>query len=83
MGGGGSDVKPPPPLFCGVPKMDLREYMEKMNVDIIKVASNFGVSVHAVKKWLRKERIPRPKMQAKIKILTKGLVDGNDWVPKE
>lgn len=59
----------------------LREYMEKKNLDIMALAETFGVSIYAVKKWLRHERIPRPRMQAKIKLMTGGFVDGNDWVP--
>jgi len=61
----------------------LREWMDKENIDVIAVAKAFGVSVHTVKKWLRHERTPRPKMQAKIKTITKSLVNGDDWVPRD
>jgi hypothetical protein len=60
--------------------MRLQDWMEKTNTDIIETAKMFDVSVYAVKKWLRGERIPRDDMKKKIKKLTKGLVDGNDWI---
>jgi hypothetical protein len=61
--------------------MRLRGWMDKTNIDVLGAAKLFGVSVHAVKKWLRGDRIPRDKMKAKISKLTKGAVSGNDWVP--
>lgn len=61
----------------------LREWMDAKNVDIIKAAETFDVSVHAIKKWLTGERVPRPKTQALIKKLTKGAVTGDAWLPKE
>lgn len=63
--------------------MTLRQYMDKMNIDIYVMSKTFGVSVHAVKKWLRGDRIPRDKMKAKIAKVTKGAVSGNDWVPND
>ena len=59
----------------------LRTWMDKNGYDVLVVAKTFGVSVHAVKKWLRGDRIPRDKMKAKIARLTKGAISGNDWVP--
>ena len=63
-----------------VAKMRLQDWMEKTDTDIIETARMFGVSVYAVKKWLRGDRIPRDDMKRKIRKLTKGLVDGNDWI---
>jgi len=60
--------------------MRLQDWMEKTDTDIIETARMFGVSVYAVKKWLRGDRIPRDDMKRKIRKLTKGLVDGNDWI---
>jgi transcriptional regulator with XRE-family HTH domain len=60
--------------------MVLREWMDKLNIDIIEVADTFDVSIHAVKKWLRGERIPRPSIQRKIKKATKGAVTPSDWI---
>ncbi len=60
----------------------LREWMDKTDIDVYEAARAFGVSIYAVKKWLKKERTPRPAMQAKIKKVTKGSVTGDDWVPK-
>ena len=61
----------------------LRDWMDKSNTDIIEAAKTFEVSVFAIKKWLKGERTPRPKMQAKIKRLTKGAVSADSWLPKE
>ena len=60
--------------------MRLQDWMEKTDTDIIEAARMFGVSIYAVKKWLRGDRIPRDDMKRKIRKLTKGLVDGNDWI---
>ena len=60
----------------------LREWMDKTDIDIFEAARAFGVSIHAVRKWLRGERIPRTAMQSKIRKITKGQVDGSDWLPK-
>lgn len=61
----------------------LSTWMKKEEKDILQVAETFGVSIHAVKKWLRGDRSPRDKMKAKIAKLTKGAVTANDWVSKE
>lgn len=60
--------------------MSLQEWLDKNDTDILKAAELFGVSIHAVKKWLRGDRAPRDKMKAKIAKLTKGAVTANDWV---
>ena len=62
--------------------MKLLEWMNKTNTDIIEAAEVFGVTVFAVKKWLRGDRIPRDNMKIKIKKVTKGLVTGDDWIGK-
>jgi hypothetical protein len=53
--------------------------MDKTDIDVFEASRAFGVSVYAVKKWLKNERVPRPKMQAKIKKVTRGAVQPNDW----
>ena len=60
--------------------MTLREWMDKTDIDVFEAARAFGVSIYAVKKWLRGERIPRDAMKAKIKKVTKNGVTGDDWV---
>lgn len=57
----------------------LRQWMDKTDIDVFEASRAFGVSVYAVKKWLKNERVPRPKMQAKIKKVTRGAVQPNDW----
>lgn len=60
--------------------MTLREWMDEEDFDVVTVAGLWGVSVHAVKKWLRGDRTPRPKMQALIKRRTNGRITGDDWL---
>ncbi len=60
--------------------MRLLDWMKKTDTDILEAAKAFDVSIYAVKKWLKGERIPRPKMQSKIKKVTKGAVSGDDWM---
>lgn len=61
--------------------MKLIDWLRDTENDIHSAAEAFGVSIYAVRKWIRGERTPRPKMQAKIKRVTRGQVTGNDWVP--
>lgn len=61
----------------------LREWMDKTDIDVYEAARAFDVSIYAIKKWLKAERVPRPKMQARIRKVTKGAVTGDDWIPKE
>ena len=63
--------------------MTLIDWMRKTDIDVFEAARAFGVSIYAVKKWLNGDRTPRPKMQAKIKKVTKGQITGDDWMPKE
>ena len=63
--------------------MRLIEWMTKSDTDIEDTARMFEVSIFAVKKWLNGERIPRYKMKAKIKRLTKGAVTGDDWIDEK
>ena len=63
--------------------MNLRAWMDKTNIDVLEAARAFDVSTFAIKKWLKGDRIPRSKTQAKIKRITKGAVGGEDWLPKE
>ena len=63
--------------------MTLRDWMDARDIDVFEAAKAFDVSIYAVKKWLKGERTPRPKLQAKIKKVTKGQVTGDDWMPKE
>ncbi len=63
--------------------MRLRDWMDKTDIDVFEAARAFGVTTHAIKKWLKGERTPRPTNQAKIKRITRGAVNGEDWLPKE
>lgn len=61
--------------------MKLRDYLR---VGDEKTAREFarkaGVSIHAVRKWVRDERVPRPRTIMKIKKITKGAVTPEDWM---
>lgn len=63
--------------------MKLRDWMDKTDIDIFEAARAFGVTTHAIRKWLSGERRPWPATQAKIKRITKGAITGDDWLPKE
>jgi transcriptional regulator with XRE-family HTH domain len=63
--------------------MTLREWMDRTNIDVLEASRAFGVSVYAVKKWVTGERMPRAANLAKIRKVTKGAVNGNDWIPKD
>lgn len=63
--------------------MKLRKWMEANGLDVYEASKAFDVSIYAVKKWLKEERIPRSKMQSKIKKVTKGAVSGDDWMLKD
>jgi len=62
--------------------MKLIDWMNKTDIDVFEAARAFDVSIYAIKKWLRGERTPRPKMQARIKKVTKGAISGDDWMPR-
>lgn len=61
-------------------EMTLNKWLRDNNISIFTLAKHLGCSIYAIRKWLRKERIPRPEMQARIKKLTAGAVDGNVWI---
>ena len=63
--------------------MDLKSWMDKKEMTIDETAKKIGVSIYAVKKWLRGERIPRPRMQFRIRKMTAGAVCAEDWAFKE
>lgn len=63
--------------------MQLSEWMlvEQKSIEELSVALN--VSISGIRKWIKRERIPRPAMQNKIKALTGNRVTPNDWVQEE
>lgn len=60
--------------------MRLQEYLKEHGEKPLEFAERIGVSIHAIRKWISKERIPRPETQALINKITKGVVTPNDWV---
>lgn len=61
--------------------MRLGPWLKQHDISLITAAKHFGCSIHAIRKWLREERTPRPEMQATIKKVTGGAVTGDDWLP--
>lgn len=59
--------------------MTLNEYLRTKPLAIEDFAVQVGASVAAVKKWLRRDRLPRPAMLAKIEAETGGAVRPNDF----
>ena len=60
--------------------MTLKDWLAKNEISNKTAAKHFGCSIYAIRKWLRGERIPRPKMQNTIKRVTGGAVTGDDWI---
>lgn len=60
--------------------MTLNKWLTDNGMSILALAEKLDCSIYAIRKWLRKERIPRPDMQAKIRRVTGGAVDGNVWL---
>lgn len=63
--------------------MTLIEWLAEKDITVPEAAKVFGVTIFAVRKWISGERVPRPRTQSRIKRITKGLVSGDDWLPKE
>ena len=59
--------------------MTLNEYLRTKPLAIEDFALQVGASEAAVKKWLRRDRLPRPAMLAKIEAATGGQVQPNDF----
>ena len=59
--------------------MTLEAYLKRTATSTREFADKLGTSVHAVRKWRQRTRIPRAAMLAKIKKATKGEVSAADW----
>lgn len=64
-------------------ELNLDEYLTVERITSATFAGWVGASVHAVKKWRRKARIPRPDRIAEIETLTQGRVAPNDWYKRK
>lgn len=60
--------------------MLLKDYLRLERERPEDFASRVGVTIHAVRKWCRRERMPRPATIKKIQQITKGAVTPNDWL---
>lgn len=61
--------------------MTLLEWMRIKDLNVYKMAEMVSCSPFAVRKWIRRERTPRPETIKLIKRLTKNQVSGDDWLP--
>lgn len=64
----------------GLNIMTLKQWMVKHDIRAETACRHIGCSIYAFRKWLTGERIPRPRMQAKIMKFTNGAVTANDWI---
>ena len=62
-----------------LPPMQLRQYLKVKNLTAEKFGILTGVSKHAVGKWCRRERFPRPEVMSKIIEVTEGAVGPEDF----
>ena len=60
--------------------MELKEYLTLSGISNADFATQIGVSIFALRKYLRKERMPRPVTLARIRKVTKGAVSGDSWL---
>jgi DNA-binding transcriptional regulator YiaG len=63
--------------------MRLQDYIDGEGLTAEKFGNEIDHSVHTVNKWLRGERVPRPKQMQKIFEATKGRVTANDFMATE
>ena len=63
--------------------MQLRDYLADRGQTPAEFAKKIGVHHDAVRKWLRGERVPRPKQITAIMRATGGRVTANDLQPSE
>lgn len=59
--------------------MQLHAYLKLKSMSEREFATAVGHSEHGVRKWVRRERIPRPAAMRKIAELTDGAVTPGDW----
>jgi DNA-binding transcriptional regulator YdaS (Cro superfamily) len=60
--------------------MQLKDYLRLEEETAESFGYRVGVSIYAVRKWVRSERIPRPATIMRIKRATKGAVTAEDWM---
>ena len=63
--------------------MTLLEWMQSKDYNPDKVAELLGCSPHAVKKWIRRERTPRPQTIGLIKKISRNAVGADEWLPAD
>lgn len=63
-----------------VKNMTLKQWLSKNEIRPETACRHLGCTIFAFRKWLTGERVPRPRMQAKIMKMTAGAVSANDWI---
>ncbi len=59
--------------------MQLSRYLTQNAISSSRFAAQVGVTIHAVRKWRRRDRMPRPDMISKIQKATNNQVKPKDW----
>lgn len=59
--------------------MQLRQYLDANKITIPDFAERIGVSVQSVHRYVGNERKPRPEIMEKIRSVTEGHVQPNDF----
>lgn len=67
-------------MFVG---MKLKQYLKEADLTHKAFGERIGATEHAVKKWARGERVPRPEHMASIFSATGGIVTANDFFASE
>lgn len=62
--------------------MTFEQYLLKQKISTAAFAKVHGYPFETVRKWRQKIRIPRPETILRLKKLTKGRVNPNDWYTK-
>lgn len=60
--------------------MDLQSWLTEQKISHAEFAVRVGATKHAVGKWVRGERMPRPVVMEKIGRITEGQVTANDFM---
>lgn len=60
--------------------MQLRQYLDAMDLKVVAFAEQIGVSDPTVYRWINGARVPDPEMMRKVYQATQGMVQPNDFI---
>ena len=61
--------------------MQLKQYVDQIQMPLADLAAALGVSYEAVRRYYTGDRKPSWRVMAKLKLLTKGQVTADDFLP--